>query len=298
MEGDECGQVCRLQQAQTERLKRIQEATTVPDINASAPGLVPVDTAPPSAVTDPHDVPLLLSSSPGYTDPRLFTFPTPLPSPSSSSSFLQYPISTTDANFSLLTPTTTTTTTTSASSSSSSVEPFAVRPSPTGGMGAFATRALLPNEVILEETPLFTSTRGDSIFKAFGRASRKKQKEAMKLHASSHFKPGTPYLQAVWDTNSFATSSSEAGLFPLAARFNHACEPANNVHYAYDAGRRQMRFWVAPEGGGVAEGQELTICYGRGKTPDLLYRWYGFRCGCGACEGVSEQEMDSFEVRW
>ncbi|KAM3526839.1 hypothetical protein MY4038_006643 [Beauveria bassiana] len=105
----------------------------------------------------------------------------------------------------------------------------AVRPSPTGGMGAFATRALLPNEVILEEKPLFTSTRGDSIFKAFTRASREKQKEAIKLHIY---------------------------------------EPANNVHYT------------------------------RGKTPDLLYRWYRFRCGCGACEGVSEQEMDSSEARW
>ncbi|KAM3494478.1 hypothetical protein MY3957_002201 [Beauveria namnaoensis] len=286
MEGDECGLVCRLQQAQTERIKTIQEATTVPDINASTPGLVPVDTPPPSAVTDPPDVPLLLSSSPGYTDPFLFTFPAPLSS--FSSPFSQYPLSTADANFALPTPTTTTT---SASFSSSSVKPFAVRPSPTGGMGAFATRVLLPNEIILEETPLFTSTRGDSIFKAFARASRKRQKKAMKLHASSHFKPGTPHLQAIWDTN----SPSEAGLFPLAARFNHACEPANNVHYAYDAAKRRMRFWVAPEGGGVAEGQELTICYGRGKTPDLLYRWYGFRCGCGACEGVSEQEMDSFE---
>ncbi|EJP69631.1 uncharacterized protein BBA_01596 [Beauveria bassiana ARSEF 2860] len=206
MEGDECGLVCRLQQAQTERLMTIQEATIIPDINASTPGLVPVDTPPPSAVTDPPDVPLLLTSSPGYTDPPLFTFPTPLPSSSpsssSSSSSLQYPISTTDANFSLLTPTTTTTTT-SASFSSSSVKPFAVRPSPTGGMGAFATRALLPNEVILEETPLFTSTRGDSIFKTFTRASRKRQKKAMKLHASSHFKLGTPYLQAVWDTNRY-----------------------------------------------------------------------------------------------
>ncbi|KAM3497099.1 hypothetical protein MY10362_009535 [Beauveria mimosiformis] len=30
------------------------------------------------------------------------------------------------------------------------VKPFAVRPSPTDDMGAFATRALLPNEVILD----------------------------------------------------------------------------------------------------------------------------------------------------
>ncbi|KAM0669771.1 hypothetical protein ACQRIU_000166 [Beauveria bassiana] len=52
----------------------------------------------------------------------------------------------------------------------------AVRPSPTGGMGAFTTRALLPNEVILEEKPLFTSTRGDSIFKALPEQVAKSKK--------------------------------------------------------------------------------------------------------------------------
>ncbi|KAM3504036.1 hypothetical protein MY10362_003824 [Beauveria mimosiformis] len=289
MESDECGLICTPQQAQTEHVMSIQVATCIPDINSSTPDLVPVGT-PPSAVTAP-DVPLLVSS-PDYTNPPLLTCPASL----SYSPFSHYPLSD-EYTVSAALPTTTSTTTTT---SSSSVKPFAVRPSPTGGMGAFATRALLPNEIILEEAPLFTSSRGNSIFKAYARASRKKQQKAIKLHASRHFKPGTPYLQAIWDTNSFAIGPSEAGLFPLAARFNHACEPANNVHYVYDATRQRMRFWVAPEaeGGEVAEGEELTICYGRGKTPDLLYRWYGFRCGCGACEGVSEQEMDSYEVIW
>ncbi|KAM3516200.1 hypothetical protein MY11210_000222 [Beauveria gryllotalpidicola] len=290
MKSDECGLLCTPQQAQTEPVTAVQAATHIPDINASSSstlGLVPGTPPPPpsaAVVTNPPPPappPLFLSS---YTNPPLCH------SPASSfpSSFTLH--HTDDAVSGPLPPT----------PPVKACCCFAVRPSPTtgGGMGAFATRALLPNEVILEETPLFTSSRGNSIFKAFARASRKKQKKAMRLHASSHFKPGTPYLQAIWDTNSFATGPSEAGLFPLAARFNHACEPANNVHYAYDAARRRMRFWVAPEGGGVAEGQELTICYGRGKTPDLLYRWYGFRCRCGACEGVTEQEMDSFKVKW
>ncbi|KAM3432508.1 hypothetical protein NHJ13734_006823 [Beauveria thailandica] len=284
MESDECGSICALLQAQTKHVTGAQAATHSPDITASTLGLVAGD-APPSTVTDPDGVPLF-SSLPAA--PLLSSFP-----------FSHYPLSdecTVSAALSACTSASTTTSTNPVS------KPFAVRPSPTGGMGVFATRHLLPDEIILEEAPLLTSSRGGnsiSIFEAYARASRKKQKKAMKLHASRHFKPGTPYLQAIWDTNSFAISPLEAGLFPLAARFNHACEPANNVYYAYDATRRRMRFWVAPEGGGgVAEGEELTICYGRGKTPGLLYRWYGFRCGCGACEGVSEQEMGSFEVIW
>lgn len=100
---------------------------------------------------------------------------------------------------------------------------------------------------------------------------------------------------------SFATGRNrEAGLFPIAARFNHACEPKNNVQFAYDERRRRLRFWVGADGGGggVRAGEELRICYGTTKTPALLWQWYGFRCACGACEGLSDEEVDGFSVRW
>ncbi|OAA82251.1 SET domain protein [Akanthomyces lecanii RCEF 1005] len=168
----------------------------------------------------------------------------------------------------------------------------------TGGMGAYATRALAHNDVILEETPLLAVAERSHLFAAFARLSRKRQTKALKLHASDHFKPGTPWLEAIWDTNSFATGvSRETGLFPIAARFNHACEPRDNIHWAYDTARRRLRLWVGVEEG-IAEGEELKICYGRTKTPELLYRWYGFRCACGACEGLSDQEVDRFSVKW
>lgn len=78
---------------------------------------------------------------------------------------------------------------------------FVVRPSSTGGMGAYATRALSRGDVILEETPLLVvADRGD-LFAAFARLGRRKQTKALKLHASDHFKPGTPWIEAVWDTN-------------------------------------------------------------------------------------------------
>ncbi|ATY59210.1 SET domain [Cordyceps militaris] len=175
-------------------------------------------------------------------------------------------------------------------------KPFVVQPSATGGLGAFATRALAPGELLLEETPLLVVAARPRLFAAFARLRRKRQQKALRLHASDHFKLGTDWLEAIWDTNSFSTGRHhEAGLFPIAARFNHACTGADNVHYAYDASRRRLCLWVAAE---VAEGEELKLCYGRGKTPALLYHWYGFRCACGACEGLSEQELDSFAVKW
>ena len=78
---------------------------------------------------------------------------------------------------------------------------FVIRPSSTGGMGAYATRALAHNDVILEETPLLVVAERSHLFAAFARLSRKRQTKALKLHASDHFKPGTPWLEAVWDTN-------------------------------------------------------------------------------------------------
>ncbi|KAK8149234.1 hypothetical protein G3M48_007764 [Beauveria asiatica] len=186
MESDECGSICALLQAQTKHVTGAQAATHSPDITASTLGLVAGDAPPSTTVTDPDGVPLFSSSLPAA--PLLSSFP-----------FSHYPLFSDECAVSAALSTSTSTTT---STNPVSNKPFAVRPSPTGGMGAFATRHLLPDEIILEEAPLLTSSRGgSSIFEAYAGASRKKQKKAMKLHASRHFKPGTPYLQAIWDTN-------------------------------------------------------------------------------------------------
>lgn len=81
-----------------------------------------------------------------------------------------------------------------------SLRGFTIRGSTTGGLGAFATSRLRRGDVILEEFPLFIASR-DAIFRVFTRLDEKTQKRALRLHASTHFKPGTPRLEAVWDTN-------------------------------------------------------------------------------------------------
>lgn len=84
----------------------------------------------------------------------------------------------------------------------------------------------------------------------------------------------------------FAMERDVAGIFGVAARFNHACCPSNNVAFTYDNELGCMVFVVCKEY--ILPGEELTICYGDSLTPRLLYEWYGFRCSCGTCDGLGE----------
>ena len=95
---------------------------------------------------------------------------------------------------------------------------------------------------------------------------------------------------------SFAISGGKTGLFPIAARFNHACKPSNNVRYEYDEQRGVLRFIIAADG--VLQGDELKIAYREDQCPELLYRHYGFRCCCGACDGLSDDDVASLKVKW
>lgn len=87
-----------------------------------------------------------------------------------------------------------------------------------------------------------------------------------------------------------------AGLFAIAARFNHACEPSHNIDYVFDDENGCLSLTVRADR--VFKGEELTISYGRGRTPGILYLWYGFRCQCGACPGLSDAEVWELTSPW
>lgn len=95
---------------------------------------------------------------------------------------------------------------------------------------------------------------------------------------------------------SFATSSSKAGLFAIAARFNHRCHPAQNV--AYDFDRENQCLVLTVRAATVAAGQELTISYGPDRTPEMLFHCYGFRCDCGSCPGLSDEYIAAINDPW
>ncbi|KAH8714113.1 hypothetical protein BGZ61DRAFT_530781 [Ilyonectria robusta] len=163
---------------------------------------------------------------------------------------------------------------------------FAVSESTIAGWGAFATKDLKYGDRILIEKPLFTAD-SSSLFKEFDRLNRVEQEVALALHANDMCKPGTPKLQAIWTTNCFATGKRDnAGLFPIASRFNHSCYPKDNIEYTFDHIHDCLEMIVKADR--IAAGEELTITYGTKRTPMDLFMRYGFRCRCGACPGLVE----------
>ncbi|UKZ75850.1 hypothetical protein TrVFT333_003545 [Trichoderma virens FT-333] len=146
-------------------------------------------------------------------------------------------------------------------------EYFKVAKSSVAGWGAFATRDLTKGAVILRETPLFVAET-DNVFHEFYKLDGDAKKVALSLHAHRLIKGGTPLILAIWQTNCFSVSRHAAGLFPIAARFNHACDPVNNVEYEFDHDNGVLRMMVRED---ITAGTELKISYGKNLSPQDLY---------------------------
>ncbi|KAJ4862429.1 SET domain-containing protein [Trichoderma breve] len=142
-------------------------------------------------------------------------------------------------------------------------EYFEIAKSSVAGWGAFATRDLTKGGVILREIPLFVAET-DKVFHEFYKLDESAKKVALSLHSHRLIKGGTPQILAVWQTNCFAVAHRVSGLFPIAARFNHACDPINNVEYEFDHDNGVLTMMVRED---VAAGTELKISYGKNLSP-------------------------------
>lgn len=80
-------------------------------------------------------------------------------------------------------------------------------------------------------------------------------------------------------------------IFPIAARFNHACAAARNVQYTICAERRVISLTVCKDG--VRAGTELLIDYGG--SPAELYSTFGFVCACGGCESLTADDIETMK---
>ncbi|KAM5342839.1 hypothetical protein ACJ41O_013805 [Fusarium nematophilum] len=166
---------------------------------------------------------------------------------------------------------------------------FSVAQSTIAGWGAFAERDLKYGDRILVERPLLEAD-ADSLFKEFKTLGPREREVALSLHVNENCKPGTPRLLAVWTTNCFSIGpGGRAGLFPIASRFNHSCHPRNNICYTFNPVTGTLDMFVKAET--IPAGHELTITYGIKRTPLDLFCRYGFRCRCGACPGLVEDDM-------
>ncbi|KAK1773679.1 hypothetical protein QBC45DRAFT_427031 [Copromyces sp. CBS 386.78] len=174
-------------------------------------------------------------------------------------------------------------------------ENFQICRSKHGGFGTFATRDLKIGEVILIEKPLLRTAR-DSFYTDFLNLSREDQETFMRLYTPPgdyKSRDGSDYnhIKAIVAANSFAippyVNNNIISVYNVASRLNHACQPVANVFYDFDGQNpNPIRMTTSKV---VKAGSELFISYGG--HPMSLYERYGFRCCCGGCEGVTDQDL-------
>ncbi len=88
------------------------------------------------------------------------------------------------------------------------------------------------------------------------------------------------------DWNRFVVPGGIA-IFEIASRFNHACVAARNVQYVFDNERGVLSLTICQDV--VPADTELSISYG-GSTIGL-YSTYGFRCSCGGCTPLTDEDI-------
>ncbi|KAL0465390.1 hypothetical protein QR685DRAFT_508115 [Neurospora intermedia] len=171
---------------------------------------------------------------------------------------------------------------------------FQVRLSRYGGFGTFATRDLKMGEVILIEKPLLRTPR-DGFYTEFLKLSKEDQAKFMQLYTppgeyTSLDGSDCNHIRAILKANSFAInpySSDIISVYNVTSRLNHACRSVANVLFDFDfPDPESITLTISKP---VKAGSELFISYGG--SPLSLYERYGFRCCCGGCEGVTDQDI-------
>ncbi|KAI8955543.1 hypothetical protein F4801DRAFT_574290 [Xylaria longipes] len=162
-----------------------------------------------------------------------------------------------------------------------------VKSSPVSGYGAFAVRDLEPSTTILLERELFKANAFD-LYQKLDALTEEQVKAYHTLYGHRR-SPSEDIRTAIWRTNRFSVGRG-GSIFLVASRFNHACNGRNNVDYAYDSAKKCMVFVTKEK---VSAGSELFIRYG--SDPQHLFSTWGFRCGCGGCPGISEDQCKAIE---
>ncbi|BGP39354.1 hypothetical protein JCM10450v2_003305 [Rhodotorula kratochvilovae] len=206
---------------------------------------------------------------------------------------------------------------------------FAVRATPNGYLGAFATRAIPRGTLVLHEQPLFTI---DAPLQAylFSRAqaggsggptpvegeeedepakdldefldrnirtvlSWKTEQQRSDFWDLANTRPDLPAAQGIFATNAVQTAGETGGLFLLLSRFNSSCRPTLS-RPAWNPSTGSTRLYAMRD---IAAGEELTWTYlnvtyefeGVESRRDEMRRVFDFECGCPACEPGMDDEV-------
>lgn len=170
-------------------------------------------------------------------------------------------------------------------SSQSPKGPYIVKTAPGKGQGVFATRTVVKGERILMDKPFFIVTKPynhRTIMEEFERMPLARRQQYMQLSCPD--RPDDVHLldvTRIFEANCFNIEHS-AAIFLTATRFNHSC--LSNTYYSWSDRRDEIVFHSMID---IAEGEEMTICYGRPFCSRLQrrseLRIYNFICNCPAC---------------
>ncbi|KAI0326126.1 SET domain-containing protein [Cubamyces sp. BRFM 1775] len=200
----------------------------------------------------------------------------------------------------------------SGSSVDDSIPPYKVASAPlTDGVGLFATRAIPKGCIVLSESPIFTqppppSRTNSTVMSALSQCTRDEQRQYFNL-ANAYKTPRMgkrallPAL-GIFETNALPCGKAKgtggggtrrAGIFLLAARLNHSCQP--NLARWWDEGAQRMTFRALRD---IAEGDELCMNYvdvlgTKAQRMEELRTAFGFECVCEACALVGEELLES-----
>ncbi|OTA92382.1 hypothetical protein M434DRAFT_31899 [Hypoxylon sp. CO27-5] len=160
---------------------------------------------------------------------------------------------------------------------------FEIKKSDLGGNGIFAKVDLKRGQVILAESPTISASPVN-LYRELEKLAPEVQEAFYRLHCHRR-SSDQDERHAIFMTNAFAIDELSC-VYMIGSRFNHACPPLNLVgHRVVD--HRVMEFRMKKD---VPAGTELTIAYGL-LPPWQLYRMWGFRCACGGCTPITDEEV-------
>jgi hypothetical protein len=202
---------------------------------------------------------------------------------------------------------------------------YSIKPAQNKGLGVFATQGIQRGTRITCERPLLTAPREPgtidplTIYEAFEVLSPSNQKTYLALSASpiqtnhalacidedvpDDIRQHVAQIGSIFESNAFnigdedeETGIVQAGIFPLAARFNHDCKP--NVAQTWNENLNCLTLHAIRH---IDEGEELCdsyvpLCQPSAARKEEL-RAYGFECECSVCGTSQEAVRKSDEQR-
>jgi len=167
-------------------------------------------------------------------------------------------------------------------------EAYVLQPIPGKGKGLIATRAIKPGDLILSESPLFTTasltnpaTFEQDLAAIIKGLPKDGQRAFLSLHNNN---PSAEPFSNIVRSNGYPLGpNSEIGaIFPLVARLNHSCRP--NAQHAWNAARGLEVVHAVRD---IQAGEEITLSYLAGgpfsERQTRLREYFGFVCRCEPC---------------